>query len=80
LFTGVIASFFNQQLFPLVSIFLIIKIIIDFPVIAGITIFSRQLRLLWLFIPLEIINIFYVPAIAVAGYFFKTKWKGRDIY
>jgi hypothetical protein len=45
----------------------------------GITGFIKKPQLMWYFIPLEIINVFYVPIIAVAGTMFKISWKDRKV-
>ncbi len=80
LLAGLIAGIFYKQAFVYICILLLIKIIIDFPVMTGIASFTNRKKLLWLLLPLEIINIFYVVIIAVAGNFFKTRWKGRKVY
>jgi len=80
IFAGFITSIFYQQVFSYTFILLSVKIITDYPVIVGITTFTKRRSLLWLFVPLEIINILYVVVIATSGFFFKTKWKEKDVY
>ncbi|MCD4681346.1 MAG: glycosyltransferase [Bacteroidales bacterium] len=80
LLTGFLISIFHYRFFPFFILLLLIKIIADLPVMAGITYFNKRSELLWFLIPLEIINILYVVIIAVAGYFFKAKWKNKDVY
>jgi cellulose synthase/poly-beta-1,6-N-acetylglucosamine synthase-like glycosyltransferase len=80
LFISFIIGLFNHSCFALFLILYLSKIITDLPIIYGITSFTRQLSLLWLYIPLQLINIPYVTVIAIAGYFGKTKWKGRRCY
>ncbi len=80
LITGfAISAFYPQYLCSLI-ILLIIKIIVEFSLMLGIASFTKRRSLLWLFILLEITNIFYVVIIAFAGYFGKAKWKGKDVY
>jgi cellulose synthase/poly-beta-1,6-N-acetylglucosamine synthase-like glycosyltransferase len=59
---------------------IIIKTLTELPLMFGITRFTSKLSLLWLILPLEIINVFYVVFIAFAGYFGKAKWKGKTVY
>lgn len=77
---GLITAIFYTVFFQIIMIFFFIKLLIDFPVMLGICHFSKKMRLLWSFIPLEIINVFYVPIIAFAGIFLTTEWKERKIY
>lgn len=81
---SLLAGFVTGALYPkyisYALILLIIKLIIEFPLMLGIASFADRKRLLWLYIPVEIVNIFYIVVIAIAGVFFKTKWKGREIY
>lgn len=79
LFVGFMLSIAFNQLFHLMLLLLLIKILADLPVLAGVCYFARRSKLLLLLIPLEIINIVYVTIIAFAGIFFKTRWKGKEI-
>ncbi len=71
--------FINVGFLQLFVFFFTIKLIIDFPIMACITIFTKQKKLLYHYIFVQIINILCIPLISIAGNILKYRWKGRVI-
>lgn len=70
-----VAGFFVHVFWCLYVLYVILKTLIDFPILKRITTFMQQRNLLrWMF-PLEFIYPFYVVFTAFAGLFLKTEWK-----
>ena len=72
-----IAGFFDVLAWQAAFIWYIAKMVIDFPIIAGITSFSGIGKTILLLPLMEILNAFYTAFIAIAGLFTPYKWKGR---
>lgn len=69
------AGFFMKFFWCFYVLYIILKTLIDFPILKRITHFMRQHKLLrWMF-PLEFIYPFYVVFTAIAGMFTKVRWK-----
>ena len=54
-----------------------VKLIIDFPILYISSKFYGQKKLLWFYLPLQLIYYLYLPIIAVLSLIKKYKWKGR---
>jgi cellulose synthase/poly-beta-1,6-N-acetylglucosamine synthase-like glycosyltransferase len=80
LLIGFIASSFIPGFIWLALLFWGIKLLIDFPLMMGATAFFKRKTLLWYYLPMQIVNIIYVPLIALAGLCGKTEWKGRMVH
>ncbi|MFZ4412339.1 MAG: glycosyltransferase [Bacteroidales bacterium] len=70
---------FQHELLKLSLILFIIKLIVDFPILFGITAFVNRKDLLLYFIPLQIIYLPYVLIIGTISNFVSYQWKGRKI-
>ena len=69
------AGFFMKVFWVFFVLYVIMKALIDFPILRRITSFMKQQTLmLWMF-PLEFIYPFYVVFTAVAGLVSKVRWK-----
>ncbi len=70
-----VAGFFMRVFWIFFVLYIILKTLIDFPILRKITHFMKQHRLLrWMF-PLEFIYPFYVVFTAFSGLFVRVKWK-----
>lgn len=72
-------SIFNSQLLLLFAILLIIKSSVDFMLLCNYLRFIEQQKLLWIFLPLQLLYPFYVLFSFFAGIVNKGHWKGRKI-
>jgi len=72
-----IAGFFYPDYFLYFLFLLAVKFISDFPVLAGISGFCQNRKLLWLFPLLEILNVLYTVIIGLLGNVVSFTWKGR---
>ncbi len=70
-------SFFKKGFAEIFLVSFLAKIFIDFLFLLLTASFFRRKSLLWLYFPLQIIYVFYVPLIAVAGLKKSFVWKGR---
>jgi len=77
LLAGFVLGLFYHELLPVVLIMFIVKLVIDFPILVGITKFVRQGNLLWNYLPLQVIYVVYISFMGVFGNFLKFEWKGR---
>ena len=55
------------------------KLIIDLPLLLAVASFMKQKRLLWYYLPIQMLLPFYVVFIAFAGVFSTVSWKGRPV-
>lgn len=60
-------------------LFVILKYLVDYPLLHAATGFMKRRQLLLFALPLEFIYPFYVVIIGIAGNFVKLKWKGRSV-
>ncbi len=67
----------GQIAFKYYLIFWVAKMLIDFPLVAGILKFAKKWRLSVFFIPLAIVYPLYIVSSAIYGMFGKFTWKGR---
>lgn len=72
-----IGGLFSPHWMSLFLILISVKIIIDFPVLAGITAFFRQKILLFYYIPFQIFYILFVIATGLIGNIFGFSWKEK---
>lgn len=70
-----VAGFFMKVFWVFYVLYVIMKTLIDFPILKRITTFMQQRNLLWWMFPLEFIYPFYVVFTAFAGMFAKVRWK-----
>ena len=69
------AGFFMKVFWVFFVLYVILKTLIDFPILRRITHFMKQQKLLFWMFPLEFIYPFYVVFTAFAGLFSHVKWK-----
>lgn len=79
LISGLILSFFFQNFWIIVLLLFIIKFIVDFPILYDTAKFFKRKKLLWLYLPIQIIYSFYIVFIGLFGNFINFEWKGRKI-
>ena len=72
-------SLFDHRFFLLFLASFAIKTIMDFVFLAQVTKYFHRKELLWLFLPAEIIHVFYIVIKGIAGNFFTVSWKGRIV-
>jgi cellulose synthase/poly-beta-1,6-N-acetylglucosamine synthase-like glycosyltransferase len=70
--------FFAPMLYAASGLF-ILKVIIDFPLMAGITAYFGQKKLLFFYLPMQLIYPAYIVIVALGGIFGKYSWKGRTL-
>jgi poly-beta-1,6-N-acetyl-D-glucosamine synthase len=75
---NLILSLINFNFLYLFIIQFIIKSIIDLLLLFKIKCFYKQKKLLYYFIPAQLINIFLIPLVAISGFGFKTQWKDKN--
>jgi len=72
-----IAGFFRDWFFVLYLMFVILKLLIDLPLLAEFTRFVSKRKLLFYLLPLSIIYPIYIIVAAFPALFFRFEWKGR---
>jgi cellulose synthase/poly-beta-1,6-N-acetylglucosamine synthase-like glycosyltransferase len=70
-------AIFSKAFLPVFLIGFIIKIVVDFPILLGITSFVKQKKLLLFYFPLQVVYPFYIILTACFGLFGKFEWKKR---
>jgi cellulose synthase/poly-beta-1,6-N-acetylglucosamine synthase-like glycosyltransferase len=74
---------FSVVIYPYMAfillLFVILKYLVDYPLLHAATGFMKRRNLLLFALPLEFIYPFYVVIIGIAGNFVKLKWKGRSV-
>ncbi len=69
----------RQDLIMLMGILFLGKSLTDLLFLSPVLGFYGKIRLLWFFLPMEIVYFMYVSLIGVTGQFFPFSWKGRKI-
>jgi cellulose synthase/poly-beta-1,6-N-acetylglucosamine synthase-like glycosyltransferase len=77
LIASAISAIFSKAFLPVFLIGFIIKIVVDFPLLLGITSFVKKKRLLLFYFPLQLVYPFYIILTASFGLFGKFEWKKR---
>ena len=72
-----IAGFFKSWFFVLFGVYVLLKFLIDYPLLSDFMRFSNKQNLKWFVFPLELIYPFYIVTAAFASLFFSYEWKGR---
>jgi cellulose synthase/poly-beta-1,6-N-acetylglucosamine synthase-like glycosyltransferase len=55
------------------------KMIVEFAFLSQVTAFFNSRKLLWLFLPAQVLHISYIVIVGALGNFIKPNWKGRKI-
>jgi cellulose synthase/poly-beta-1,6-N-acetylglucosamine synthase-like glycosyltransferase len=76
-FVLMFAGLFNPEYFYRSLLLLLLKCIIDLPILSGFSGFLHQRRLLWYFPLLEVMNMIYTVVIGLLGNLVSFTWKGR---
>ncbi|MCK5822538.1 MAG: glycosyltransferase [Bacteroidales bacterium] len=76
---SLVASIFNFQYFYCFIIIFIVKSFIDFCFLLNITKFFNKVKLMNLFIPLQLLYFFYISFVSVMGNISKFEWKERKL-
>jgi len=79
LLTSLVLAVIHPLFGLLFAFMLLIKILIDLPIMLGITSFMKNDKLMNYYIPLQLLNIPYTVFIGIFGNFFKFNWKGRAL-
>ncbi len=72
---NLIGSIFFQELLLIFSVQLFLKSIVDFSFLYIILRYYNKKKLLWYFIPTQLLNILLVPYIALSGILASVKWR-----
>ena len=75
---SLLASVFYKHIFYYYLFFLVIKSVIDLSLLYPFNYFFKRHRLMWLFIPLQIIYPFYITYTSIAGLAGRFTWKNRN--
>ncbi len=71
-------AIFSKAFLPVFLIGFIIKLVVDFPILFGVTSFMKQKKLLLFYFPLQVVYPFYIILTASFGLFSKFEWKKRS--
>lgn len=74
-----IACFWVPGLRMLFFFQLVTKLVLDFVFLSEVTYYFARRKLMWLFLPMEVLHIIYIIVVGFAGNFFATNWKGRKV-
>ncbi|MDO8898060.1 MAG: glycosyltransferase [Bacteroidales bacterium] len=78
-----LSMLFSAVFYPFMALifilFILLKYLVDYPLLHAASGFMKRRRLLLMALPLEFIYPFYVVIIGLAGNFVKVKWKGRIV-
>jgi cellulose synthase/poly-beta-1,6-N-acetylglucosamine synthase-like glycosyltransferase len=74
-----IACFWIPGLRMLFFFQMVTKLVLDFVFLSEVTYYFARRKLMWLFLPMEVLHIFYIIVVGFAGNFFATNWKGRKV-
>jgi len=77
LLISLVMSFFNQDLLLIFFLLLLLKTIVDFPILKMITSFSKQSKLLLWYLPFQMIYFIFISFSGIFGNLLSYKWKGR---
>jgi len=56
-----------------------IKLVVDFPILMAVTYFGNQKKLMWYYLPIQLLYPIYISLTAIFSFFSVNKWKGRLI-
>jgi cellulose synthase/poly-beta-1,6-N-acetylglucosamine synthase-like glycosyltransferase len=79
LVTGLIFSIFITKILPVVLLLLLVKLLIDLPILIGIGVFVRRRKIFLYGIPLIILYPVYIILTGALGMVSGYQWKGRKI-
>ena len=77
--SGILLSPFYSELIPLIISAIIIKILVDLPILAGFITFAKQSKMFIYSIPLIFLYPAYIILTGAMGILVNYRWKGRKI-
>jgi len=77
LLASLLLSFFQHSFFYVFLLSLSAKFIVDFPILTGISSFMKKKKIMYFYIPLQIIYPVYIVFTGFMGLFGKFEWKDR---
>ncbi|MEO5674302.1 MAG: glycosyltransferase [Chitinophagales bacterium] len=77
--TSLVLLCIMQTLIAICIFQVVLKLILDFIFLNLVSKYYERKKLMYLFLPIEILHIFYIAVIGFAGNLFKVKWKGRMV-
>ena len=72
-------GFFDSRIFFISGGLFLIKLLIDLPLFSAVSGFFNLRRLLWLYLPLQILYTIYIIVTAVLSWFLPFDWKNRSM-
>jgi len=75
--TSFIAGFFKNWFFAIFGLYILLKFLVDLPVILNFMSFSNKRKLRFFILPLELLYPFYIVITAFFSLFIRFEWKGR---
>lgn len=70
-------GFFKPWLFAIFILYILLKFLIDLPILFDFMAFSDKRKLRFFVLPLQLIYPFYIVVTAIVSLFFRYEWKGR---
>jgi len=77
--SSIIITLFHPHFLLFTIIIFVIKSIIDFPILLGITSFTKQKNLLFFYFPLQFIYPIYISVLGILGNLLNFNWKDRKL-
>ncbi|HNX06087.1 MAG TPA: glycosyltransferase [Bacteroidales bacterium] len=75
--TGLVCGLWDSRFALAGTALVLFKVLVDFPLLFAAASFVKRKRLLWVYIPLQIIYPFYITITGILSLFVKFEWKGR---
>lgn len=73
-----VAGFFKNWFFAIFGLYILLKLLIDVPLLFGFMGFVNKSKLKFYVLPLELLYPFYIISTAFISLFFRYNWKGRS--
>jgi cellulose synthase/poly-beta-1,6-N-acetylglucosamine synthase-like glycosyltransferase len=75
-----ILGLLNPAFFLMTAGLFIVKLIVDFPMWFDVTKFFRSGKLMWYYVPMQIVYAFYIISVSVLSLIMPFEWKGRKLW
>jgi cellulose synthase/poly-beta-1,6-N-acetylglucosamine synthase-like glycosyltransferase len=79
LLAGILAGLFHPALLVTVLACWALKMVTEFPMVAGMAFFFGRGKELWLYLPAQLLQLIYIPVVGLLGLILPYRWKGRVI-
>jgi cellulose synthase/poly-beta-1,6-N-acetylglucosamine synthase-like glycosyltransferase len=73
-----VGGFYESWLFAIFLLYILLKFLVDLPLLFDFMTFSNKRKLRFFVFPLQIIYPFYIVLTAFISLFFRYQWKGRS--